>query len=1007
MYKNRIILTRFFYLLIALLTSIEAFAQSYFQQEVNYKIHVTLNDKIHELFAEETIEYINNSPDTLKFIYFHLWPNAYKNHQTAFAKQCMESGDMKFQYATKDMLGYIDELDFKINNEKVKWALDEKNIDVCKIILNRPLLPKEKINISTPFHVKIPSNFSRMGHEGNSYQLTQWYPKPTVYDKDGWHPMPYLDQGEFYSEFGNFDVSITLPRNYIVAATGNLQNEDERNWLKKCADETAKIQNFKNIKSIKISSDTIQKTLHFTQDSVHDFAWFADKNFLVLNGKVKMPTSQNIVETWAFFEPASGELWKHATDYIRDALVYYSQWIGEYPYKNCSAVLTPLGTGGGMEYPTITAIDYCHDTTSLEQVIMHEVGHNWFYGILGSDERDHPWMDEGINSFYEMRYTYTKYPHKNLLNELSLNTNSSVLKSLSKYPPYYLNYLLYLYMARQHQDQHSNLTSTEYTQMNYGIIVYYKTAYLFNYLLNYLDVDEFDKIMKIYFEKWKFKHPQADDLKQIFTENCKADLNWFFDDLIKTTKKIDYKILSIKKGFDPLSFTGDCWDLTICNKGDIVAPFPISSVLNDSIISTKWMDGFSGTKTIKVHFIDFDKLVIDANFFMPDFQRKNNTIKKKGVFKKVEPIHFKFLVGIENADKTEFYYLPVAGWNNYNKTMLGVLLYNNLLPARNFEYQLMPMYSYVKNDFAGTGKLNYTMYPKSGVFHNINISLSAMQYAWEHDSGNNFQRYKGEADFKIRANIKSPIEIHFICNSIAATDIFYKENDIDFYENFIFTYNRKKVTDQIGLNFATQVGKDFTKCSINADYKFLFTKNKAISFHLFAGKFIYNNTYKANLNFRLSGTSGLDDYTYSDVFLGRTESIQSDTNNVFAHQFVKNDGAFVVWSPFQSKDWLVSLNMTTALPIPLPIKFYAGIATFPKINMFDLQHFYTWETGIELRIIPDIFSIFLPLFYADDIKQTNDMYTSRYVQKIRFTLNLNKLNIFEIKKNRTDLSFVM
>jgi hypothetical protein len=205
---------------------------NYFQQQVNYTIDVTLNDVQNTLDGFEIINYTNNSPDTLRYIWFHLWPNAYKNDRTAFSEQLLKIGITNFYFSEENKRGYINRLDFKVNGITANLEDDSQYIDVVKLILPAPLLPGKTIKISTPFHEKIPYNFSRGGYVDHTYQITQWYPKPAVYDSKGWHPIPYLDQGEFYSEFGNFQVQITVPENYIIAATGELQNEDEAKWLK-------------------------------------------------------------------------------------------------------------------------------------------------------------------------------------------------------------------------------------------------------------------------------------------------------------------------------------------------------------------------------------------------------------------------------------------------------------------------------------------------------------------------------------------------------------------------------------------------------------------------------------------------------------------------------------------------------------------------------------------------------------------------------------------------------
>ncbi len=279
----------------------------YWQQEVNYFIDVTLHDNDNTLTAFETIKYINHSPDTLTFIWFHLWPNAYKNNSTAFSKQLLKNGYQDFYFSTEDQRGYINQLNFKVDDVVANIEQNSANIDIIKLKLPKPLFPGDTVIISTAFNEKLPYNFSRGGHVGQTYQITQWYPKPAVYDSRGWHPMPYLDQGEFYSEFGSFDVKITLPGNYIVAASGNLQNSNELQKLKLLGRQSLTEQsNYllfknglearakkekKNFEDVMPSSSIQTKTLHYVLDKAHDFAWFASKLFIVqydtilLNGR--------------------------------------------------------------------------------------------------------------------------------------------------------------------------------------------------------------------------------------------------------------------------------------------------------------------------------------------------------------------------------------------------------------------------------------------------------------------------------------------------------------------------------------------------------------------------------------------------------------------------------------------------------------------------------------------------------------------------------------------------
>jgi len=320
----------------------------------------------------ESVEYINNSPDTLRFLYFHLWPNAYSNNKTELARQIFSFKGKGKLFNDPELRGYIDSLDFEADGQTVQWNILTGVPDICRIILNTPLKHGDTLLITTPFHVKIPKGVSsRLGHIGESYQISQWYPKPAVYDRYGWHQMPFLDQGEFYSEFGSFDVSITLPANYIVGATGNLQNEDEKELLDFISADTSWMKTPEYGLGFPPSSKDM-KTIRYTGNQIHDFAWFADKRFHVLKGKVKLPDSGREVTTWAMFTNLDAQLWEDAISYINNAIWYFSRWIGDYPYDNFTAVQSALSSGSGMEYPGLTVIGTAEDSYMLALLLVEK-----------------------------------------------------------------------------------------------------------------------------------------------------------------------------------------------------------------------------------------------------------------------------------------------------------------------------------------------------------------------------------------------------------------------------------------------------------------------------------------------------------------------------------------------------------------------------------------------------------------------------------------------------------
>ncbi len=490
--------------------------QQYWQQQVNFTIAVTLNDESHTLDGIEKMEYINHSPDTLRFIWIHLWPNAFKNDRTAFSDQTLENGSADFYFSNYEQRGYINQLDFKVNGSTAAVTAHPKHQDIVQLMLPQPLPPGSTALITTPFHVKLPQNFSRGGHTDQAYQITQWYPKPAVYDHKGWHPMPYLDQGEFYSEFGNYEVSITLPANYRVAATGLEVNPPEipASLITKSIPPQKKTPQKPGAVKKKDNSfppsDARSVTHTYRQENVHDFAWFADKRFQLLTDTLQLPSGR-IIKAYSYFLPGKKTVWNNSLTYIKKTIRTRSQWMGEYPYNTVTAVEAPLAFAGGMEYPTITAIAPTDSEQALEELLEHEVGHNWNYGILASNERAHPWMDEGINTYYDNRY-------KDLNKQALLNTGKKKKEGFAGHIPDDMEDVLFRTLVQNGTDQPIATSSADFTASNYIMMSYYKAGQWMKQLEHELGTPLFDSCMQTFYRRWQFKHPYPDDLKKTIEE---------------------------------------------------------------------------------------------------------------------------------------------------------------------------------------------------------------------------------------------------------------------------------------------------------------------------------------------------------------------------------------------------------------------------------------------------------------------------------------------------------
>ncbi|MCP9236856.1 M1 family metallopeptidase [Lewinella sp. JB7] len=501
-------------ILLLLLLSVVLRAQSgdYFQQEVSYDIRASLDDRRHELQCFLRLTYTNRAPVALDSIVFHLWPRAYGSDRSAFARQQLRNGSTRFHFSTDPERGDLDSLDFRVDDQDATFTFT-RDPDIGVLLLPELLPPGDSIVVTTPFRVKIPESFSRLGRVGESYQITQWYPKPAVFDRDGWHPMPYLDQGEFYGEFGDFRVSVTVPENYVVAATGELQEAAERRWLLERAERTAAgMSNGEATAAGYVNqafppSAEATKTLTYTARGVHDFAWFADKRFAVLHDTLLLRSRPHEpVDVWAFFTETEANLWKNAPHYLKRATRFYSEHVGPYPYPQVTGVQSALSAGAGMEYPMITVIGRSGSSYALDEVLAHEIGHNWFYGILGSNERDHAWMDEGLNSYYEERYTRQFYPERSGRIQIIPGRDTDV------------NALGYRLAARLGKDQAPDTRSDSLGEMNYWISAYSKPALLLRELERELGPERLDAAFRTYYETWKFRHPQPQDFLSVMDE---------------------------------------------------------------------------------------------------------------------------------------------------------------------------------------------------------------------------------------------------------------------------------------------------------------------------------------------------------------------------------------------------------------------------------------------------------------------------------------------------------
>ena len=499
------------FLLILLAFCSLTYSQNYWQQSVNYKMEVDIDVKTFKYSGRQDLLYTNNSPDSLKKVFYHLYFNAFQpgsemSVRVKTGKDKNTRFDTDIDSLRPDEIGYLKVLNLKQDGVTLKNELSET---ILEVLLSDPLGPGESTRLTLDFEGQVPKLVRRAGRnsaEGVALSMAQWYPKIAEYDYEGWNAEPYLGR-EFHGVWGDFDVTLTIDKKYIVAASGYLQNPD--NVGHGYSDSKGKAKKGK-------------LKWHFVAPKVHDFTWSADPDYV--HDTFKGP---NDVMLHFFYKDNAqyNENWKNLQPKTAELMRFYNQTIGEYPYKQYTVA---QGGDGGMEYAMLTLITGNRNFDSLVGVTAHELAHSWFQHVLATNEMKYEWMDEGFTTYIST-----------LAEDEVLNKNNFFPLERS-----YNNYL-YLALSGKEEPQQTNANRYEYN-LAYELSAYSKGAVFLGQLGYVIGADKLAKTLKEYYRLHKFQHPSPNDFRRIAERVSGIQLKWYLTDWTQTIKTIDYGIKSVE-----------------------------------------------------------------------------------------------------------------------------------------------------------------------------------------------------------------------------------------------------------------------------------------------------------------------------------------------------------------------------------------------------------------------------------------------------------------------------
>ena len=534
----------------------------YWQQRVDYRIRATLDSATGVLRGRETIHYVNRSPDALPYVWLYLEQNvcAPNSITNTLDQPPLVFGDVTFDFSCGGFSGGV-----TLDSARAGGAAVRPTVfgTTMRIDLARPLAAHDSIDLDFAWRFTVPpQGAGRMGRDGPLFEIAQWYPRVAVYDDvRGWNHEPYIGAGEFYLEYGAFDVELTVPASYIVRATGELRNpaqvlttaQQQRLAVAAHSDTAVAVIAASEAGNPRLTRPGAHPfTWHFTAANVRDFAWAAAPNW-----RWEASTVDGIlIET---LYRSSADKWAEAHRMARAAIGYFSRQWYRYPYSHATTVEGPTA---GMEYPMLTFVANNSTREDQQWAVAHEFGHEWFPMIVGSNERLYPWMDEGFNTFIDLHNAalyFAGTPYGD-----SIETHPLRLAATHTMP---------------NEEQPLITNPTEVRDLMW--VGYQKPALMLSVLRNeVMGPERFDPAFRAYIAAWAYRHPTPADFFRVMRDASGMELDWFWRGWVLTTARLDQAVESVTRGADGRS------SVVIANRGTMVMPAELTVTFDDGSAQT-------------------------------------------------------------------------------------------------------------------------------------------------------------------------------------------------------------------------------------------------------------------------------------------------------------------------------------------------------------------------------------------------------------------------------------
>lgn len=908
------------------------------QAQHHSKIVAEYDEKDKKINVVQELTFFNQTNDTLQSIVLNDWMNAYGDKNSDIGKRFADEFERAFHLAKEKDRGRTENITI-INNEKsfLTWKRDENTADIIEIQLKEKLSPGEKIKLHLTYSVKIPNaRFTKFGFtDDEKVYLKNWFLTPSRYENGSFVRYNNHNIDDIANALSDYDLEIRLPKNLEV---------------------------FTDLNKV---SETV-----FTGKNRLDFnLFFGKKNEFesFINQKLEVVT----------------DFRDNRVDDIQRAIIidkivnWVDENLGKYPNQKLFLAKADYERSpfyGLNQLPAFIAP--FPDQFLYEIKFLKTFLNNYVHSTLNLNPRNDNWIYDGFQIYLMMKYIDEFYP------KVTMMGNVAKLKIMRGYNLVSLDFngqysYFYMLMARKNLDQPLNFPKDKLIKFNEKIASKYRAGLSFKYLNEYSQNGLIDKSIVQFYTTNLQKQQSANDFETLLKQNTPKNINWFFDKIINSRETFDYK-------FDMVSKTKDSISFRLKNKTETHVPIPVYGTKKKEIVFKKWIDALPNDSIYTIPRNNADKIVINYENEVPEFNLRNNWRSLKGFRVNNRPIKFIFFKDLEDPNYNQIIYIPTLEYNLYDGFYPGIRFHNKTILDKPFIFDVNPSYSTKTNQLTGRGTIFFNQYNRDSNWYHTRYLLNGhyLHYAPEAS----YLKLMPVVHFRIRPDDFRDNKIQTL--TLKQTIIEREKSDFIVEENTenysIFSakyYNgRTEITNHYNFLTDFQLSKNFGKLAGEIQYRKLFNDNRQLNLRLFAGTFLYNKTKSTYFDFGLDRPS---DYLFESEYLGRSE-----TTGFFSQQLIPNDGFFKsIFETRFANQWMITSN--ASCNIWNWIEVYGDIGAFKNKNN---PTKFVYDSGIRLNLVTDYFELYLPVHSSNgwEIGQQN------YAERIRFIITFNPDTLFSL-----------